>query len=81
MKYFVCDAQTRTALSGPMEREAADQLHYRFCSQGVPNGDGTFDNRVRCVVVCEDAFIPNEHGNHFRNPMAEAPAEKVKAAK
>jgi hypothetical protein len=81
MKYFVCDAQTRTALSGPMERAEADQMHYRYCSQGVPNGDGTFDNRVRCVVVCEEAFTPNELGNHYRNTMAEHVAEKVKATK
>jgi hypothetical protein len=80
MRYFVCNAQTRTVLSGPMEREEADQLHYQFCSKGVPNGDGTFDQTVRCVVVCEEAFASNDQGNQYRNPNAEV-SEKAKASK
>ena len=71
MRYYVCNAATRMAIAGPFTREEADACHYDFCARGIPNkGDGTRGMTVKCCVVSEAAFEPNDQGNQYRIPGA-----------
>lgn len=78
MKYYVVSPDNRKVLFGPYDnRQEADTKHYEVCSQGIPNTVTGAPDRPRCAVVCEDALVPNDHGNHFQFQTAETAKAKV----